>query len=103
MLTETTGVSLPFTLFRGSEKWWTVCGNHWSYDESLVVCKQLGYPSAREPGAGASFESGRGRVWMEGVNCTGRESQLADCSFQSVVGDVHNCSHGTQATVVCSK
>ena len=87
--------------FCGSDQWWTVCSKGWSYNEALVVCRQLGYPTAVENGLGASFEPGNGRVLMENVACTGHESHLGECSFREL--EVQLCSYGAPAEVSCGK
>ena len=83
-----------------SGEWGAVCDNDWSYSDALVVCKQLGYPGAVESGDRASVGSVQGRVWIEGVSCSGLESNLEDCSFQFVGRAVQKCSH---AEVTCGK
>ena len=84
-----------------SGEWGTVCSSGWGYHEALVVCNQLGYPDAMEHVTGATLGSDHGRVWMDDVNCTERNTKLDRCSF--VGWDVQNCSDGTQAKVACGE
>ena len=87
-----------FTSFCLSDQWSAVCGSGWSYNESLVVCKQLDYPSAvHYNGTGAAWQAGKRPAWT----CTGNESKLDECS--SSERNVQNCTDGIQAEVACGK
>ena len=86
-----------------SGEWGVVCDNGWSYNEALVVCRQLGYPGAVKNKTEASFGRDHGRVWIEDVTCSGLELKLEECSIQFVGLEVQNCNHGAQAEVSCSK
>ena len=52
------------------------------------------------PYIGAQFGGGSGQpIWLDNVQCSGRESRLLDCDF-SVIGH-HNCVHAEDAGVKC--
>jgi len=46
-----------------------------------------------------SVSSGTGPIFLEYVNCTGNETNLANCSHSGV--GMHNCDHLEDAGVVC--
>ena len=80
--------------------WGTVCGNSWDLDDATVVCRQLGYPSARQAHSQAEFGSGSGFIWLDQVECTGLETNLSQ--YRSSDLGVHSCSHSQDAGVTCS-
>ena len=56
--------------------------------------------AAAEFRGGARFGPGRGRIFLNDVNCTGDESRLTEC--RSIGIGVHNCGHVQDAGVVCA-
>ena len=62
--------------------WGTVCDTEWSLLHASVVCHQLGYSSALAAYKGSWYGAGSGVVLMDGVECEGEESRLADCLFK---------------------
>ena len=48
----------------------------------------------------ASFGEGTGRIWLDGVTCTGEERELVNCpaSFSGA----NSCTHAQDAAVRCS-
>ena len=47
----------------------------------------------------ARFGRGTGGIFLDNLYCTGRESQLVDCSHSGI--GVHNCDHSDDAGVRC--
>ena len=86
-----------------SGEWGIVSDNGWSYNEALVVCRQLGYPDAVKSKTRSSFGRDDQRVWIEDVTCTGPELKLEECSIHFIGSTVKNCSHCAQAEVLCGK
>ena len=82
--------------------WGSVCGNLWDIDDATVVCRQLGYPAALQAHKRArlNFGSGRGFIWLDGVECTGLETNLTQCRSKGL--GVHDCSHSQDAGVTCT-
>ncbi|NWY02878.1 DMBT1 protein, partial [Nothoprocta ornata] len=69
----------------------TVCHNNWDLNDAQVVCRQLGCGYAIAAPGNASFGQGSGKIYLENVQCTGREASLFQC--QSDGWGVHNCQH----------
>ena len=80
--------------------WGTICQNAWSLNNSDVVCKMLGFNSADSFTTGSSYGSGLGRIWFDNMRCTGRESNLLDCSYNGPL--VSSCDHSMDVGVTCS-
>ena len=81
-------------------EWGTVCHDYWDLDNAQVVCRQLGYQGAATAHHSAHFGRGTGRIWLDNVRCTGRESRLDYCSHSKHTAD---CDHGDDAGVVCGE
>lgn len=91
--------------------WGTVCDKIWQWQDSRVVCRQLGFPfiaaqSIRNPSPKTEephFGQGLGFIWLSSVGCKGREETLNDCKE---VGwgavDYPYCSHSKDVGVICN-
>eukprot|EP00118_Oscarella_pearsei_P010004 m.59252 g.59252 ORF g.59252 m.59252 type:complete len:1571 (+) comp34878_c0_seq2:55-4767(+) len=83
-----------------SGQWGTVCGTKWDAVDADVVCRQLGYRGAvRAVLAPTGYGQGTGRVWMDGVRCTGTENSLTSCLFNG--WGRTRCSHAGDIGVEC--
>ncbi|XP_030842869.1 deleted in malignant brain tumors 1 protein [Strongylocentrotus purpuratus] len=64
-----------------SGTWGTVCDDDWSYPDTQVLCRQLGYETK---GAMATYRAkygqGSGQIHLANVRCTGLEARLDECS-----------------------
>ena len=78
--------------------WGTVCDNHWSLKDGLVVCRQLGYPGVLQTYKQAHFGEGTGPILFDNLQCNGNEGNLTQCPS----GDV-NCDHSEDAGVTCDR
>ena len=47
----------------------------------------------------AYFGQGSGPIWLNNVQCTGRETNLLDCKANTI--GVNYCGHSTDVGVVC--
>ena len=80
--------------------WGSVCDYSWRLNEAHVVCRQLGFPGAVRGIQDQSFGTGKGKIWMRDVYCTGRESYLHECHHRGW-GQTGDCSHSSDVGVVC--
>lgn len=78
--------------------WGSVSRVYWDFLDAVVVCRQLGYPTARPDRA--SFERTSGFIWLDKVICTGYERNLSQCGSQHLQ-QYYPLPHGRSATVVC--
>ena len=84
-------------IFHGGE-WGTVCDDRWDDDDARVVCRQLGYTGGIAE-TDHLYGQGSGRIWLDNVECTGREVFLIDCTANPM--GAHNCGHYEDAGVSC--
>uniref|UniRef100_A0A4W5NUR6 Lysyl oxidase homolog n=1 Tax=Hucho hucho TaxID=62062 RepID=A0A4W5NUR6_9TELE len=80
-------------------EWGTVCDDSWNLKAATVVCRELGFGSAKEALAGGKLGQGMGPVHMNEVKCSGFEKSLTECYFNR---DALGCSHEEDAAVRCN-
>ncbi|XP_072166906.1 scavenger receptor cysteine-rich domain superfamily protein-like [Diadema setosum] len=81
-------------------KWGTVCNDSWSYENALVVCRQLGYRDVVS--SYHDFGPGYGPILLGGVVCSGDENALTNCSHKE--WGVTSCtSHEQDVGVKCTE
>nr|XP_020462144.1 macrophage receptor MARCO [Monopterus albus] len=76
--------------------WGTVCDDRFDTADGTVICKMLGFRAAVST---FSPTSGSGRIWLDDLQCTGKESSIFNCP-QSEIG-VNNCNHDEDVGVHC--
>uniref|UniRef100_A0A646QGM2 protein-lysine 6-oxidase n=1 Tax=Hemiscolopendra marginata TaxID=943146 RepID=A0A646QGM2_9MYRI len=63
----------------GDGAWGLICGDGWGMLEATVVCRMLGLGYAQAPVQSNFFGGQHLGMVLSGVQCTGRETSLADC------------------------
>ncbi|KAI5606793.1 lysyl oxidase-like 3B isoform X2 [Silurus asotus] len=86
-------------VLKGSE-WGTVCDDRWNMQSASVVCRELGYGSAKEALTGARMGQGIGPIYMNEVQCTGHERSLRNCQYKNITEE--DCKHTEDAAVRCN-
>lgn len=83
-----------------NRQWGTVCDHRWNLISASVVCRQLGFGSAREALFGAQLGQGLGPIHLSEVRCRGYEHTLSDCL--ALEGSQNGCQHDNDAAVRCN-
>ncbi|NXV50503.1 DMBT1 protein, partial [Uria aalge] len=86
-------------LYNGS--WGTVCDDDWDIVDANVVCRQLGCGHAITLPAAMTFGQGSGPIFLDNVDCKGREAALSECWSHG--WGIHNCYHYEDVAVVCNE
>ncbi|XP_072026691.1 lysyl oxidase homolog 2A-like [Amphiura filiformis] len=84
--------------YRG--KWGTVCSKGWDKVSANVVCRQLGFGSAKELVTDGGYGQGIGPIWLNKVSCKGDEKDILDCNHGSWNAS-RDCTHTNDAGVKC--
>lgn len=82
-------------------QWGTICDDHWGMQEANVACRELDCGTAVAVKYKAFFGMGTDQVWMDDIDCTGKENVLAECPHRGF-GE-NDCDHDEDAGLVCSE
>ena len=85
-------------IFRDNS-WTTVCDDGWDSTDADVFCRQIGYPGAEFSYGLAQFGEGSGTIQIRNVACTGTETDIRDCPFNTDANT--ECTHSEDAGVRC--
>ncbi|XP_044768493.1 lysyl oxidase homolog 2 isoform X2 [Neomonachus schauinslandi] len=80
-------------------EWGTVCDDKWDLVSASVVCRELGFGSAREAITGSQLGQGIGPIHLNEIECTGNEKSIIDCKFNA---ESLGCNHEEDAGVRCN-
>ncbi|XP_061672318.1 lysyl oxidase homolog 2b isoform X2 [Syngnathoides biaculeatus] len=80
-------------------EWGTICDDNWNLQSATVVCRELGFGTAKEALSGGRLGQGMGPVHMNEVECSGFEKSITECSFNK---ESVGCSHEEDAAVRCN-
>ncbi|KAL0969541.1 hypothetical protein UPYG_G00228650 [Umbra pygmaea] len=83
-----------------NNEWGTVCDDRWSLLSASVVCRELGFGSAKEALTGARMGQGIGPIHMNEVQCEGTEKSVWNCGFKNITSE--DCQHVEDAAVKCN-
>ncbi|KAG9338155.1 hypothetical protein JZ751_027023 [Albula glossodonta] len=83
-----------------NNEWGTVCDDRWNVQSASVVCRELGFGSAKEALTGARMGQGMGPIHMNEVLCSGQEKSLWNCPYKNITSE--NCHHAEDAAIRCN-
>ncbi|NXN93775.1 LOXL3 oxidase, partial [Rhinopomastus cyanomelas] len=83
-----------------SNEWGTICDDRWNLLSASVVCRELGFGSAREALTGARMGQGTGPIHLNEVQCLGTEKTLWSCPARNITQE--DCKHTEDAAVRCN-
>ena len=78
--------------------WGTVCRDYFNDAAAKVVCNMLGYGYIGW-NIGTRYGAGRGRIWLDDVQCSGTETNITQCRHNG--WGRHNCTHSQDVSVSC--
>ncbi|XP_077167696.1 scavenger receptor cysteine-rich domain-containing group B protein isoform X2 [Paroedura picta] len=81
--------------------WGTVCDDDWDIVDANVVCRQLGCGHALAMPPTLFFGRGHGPIFLDNVDCKGREKALSECGSRG--WGIHNCYHYEDVAVTCNE
>jgi hypothetical protein len=83
--------------------WGTICNDGWDMNDAKVVCKQMGYSKAVSKSLTYSAKPSSGTApAITRLQCRGTELSIALCAYQTLRFVTHQCTHLTDAKVVCA-
>ncbi|XP_068130835.1 lysyl oxidase homolog 2 [Hyperolius riggenbachi] len=82
-----------------NNEWGTICDDRWNLVSASVVCRELGFGTAKEALSGAQLGQGIGHIHMSEIECSGFEKSLIDCKFNM---HSQSCNHEEDASVRCN-
>ncbi|KAL8604302.1 hypothetical protein ACOMHN_023672 [Nucella lapillus] len=80
--------------------WGTVCMSGFSRADAAVICEQLGFNGSLALIVSTAITGpGTGPIWLNNLQCTGSEANIASCRHDGY--GIHSCNHGHDAGLFC--
>ncbi|GIX80234.1 hypothetical protein CDAR_610311 [Caerostris darwini] len=87
----------------GKGQWGLVCGDGWSLLEANVICQQLEKGFGQAAVQSAFFGGKHESILISGIKCTGRESNISECTYEAFGNGVNCPGHEDNiAGVICA-
>ncbi|XP_065835401.1 neurotrypsin-like isoform X2 [Oscarella lobularis] len=83
-----------------NNEWGSMCYDNWTFMNSRVLCRQLGYVDANRTLVVDIDQSTR-RIWMDECSCNGTETAISSCSFPG--WGIGECTSRKLAGVQCMR
>ena len=90
-------------------RWGTICHDDWTVTSGNVVCRELGFGTAKDAFKNSEFGNGHGPIYWSNVNCTGTEKNFKDCPHTEPPQESDYrirtravCNHGHDVSVICN-
>ncbi|EDO37717.1 predicted protein, partial [Nematostella vectensis] len=80
--------------------WGSVCDDRFTHKEANVVCRALGWGTAKYVYRNAWFGQATGKIFMDDVSCRGWEKNLHSCKYRN--SRRGNCDHYEDVGVRCN-
>ena len=83
-------------------RWHKICEHDWDSKDATVVCRELGYGTAKDVIHGARDYYGQGfsQILLSELDCTGKEKNIKQCNHAGYYVHDH-CDHIQNAGVKC--
>ncbi|CAL1291576.1 unnamed protein product [Larinioides sclopetarius] len=72
----------------GKGDWGLICGDGWSLLEANVICQQLGKGYGNAAVQSSFFGGTHEKIVISGIKCTGRETNISECTYESFGSNV---------------
>jgi len=76
-------------------QWGTICNRSFENADAQVACRILGFAG----GVPVWAPDGTGKIWMEGAQCVGHETNFKDCNQRG--WEKHGCDHEMDVGIEC--
>ncbi|XP_053374890.1 deleted in malignant brain tumors 1 protein-like [Mercenaria mercenaria] len=81
-----------------NDTWGTVCNDSFNANDANVICHMLGFTEGANYIGIASFGEGSGPIYVDELSCSGNESHINECKYNTE----DDCSHSEDMSVICN-